>query len=106
MAAGHRTGDRGRRCKTLGPRPYTPLRFVKKSLYHLVRHRLLLGFIIAFCATPEMSQGHLLFTAVTTLWMVISIRWEETDLARHHGDDYRQYQKQVSMLIPVPKGTR
>lgn len=82
---------------------YTQLHFVKKSLYHFVRHPLLLGFIIAFWATPEMSQGHLMFAAVTTIWIVLSIRFEESDLVKHHGDDYREYQKQVSMLIPFPK---
>jgi len=82
---------------------YTPLHFVKKSLYHFVRHPLLLGFIIAFWATPEMSQGHLMFAAVTTIWTVLSIRFEEADLVKLHGDDYRKYQRQVSMLIPFPK---
>lgn len=84
---------------------YEPVHFARKSLYRLVRHPIMLGFVLAFWATPEMSRGHLMFAAVTTLWIVISIRWEEADLVKHHGEEYRRYQQQVSMLIPLGRGT-
>jgi protein-S-isoprenylcysteine O-methyltransferase Ste14 len=35
--------------------------------------------------------------------MLIAIQLEERDMAHVHGDPYRQYQREVSMLIPVPK---
>ena len=61
------------------------------------------GFIIAFWATPAMTQGHLLFAAVTTAYILIAIQLEERDLIGYFGNTYRQYRKDVSMLIPLPK---
>jgi protein-S-isoprenylcysteine O-methyltransferase Ste14 len=82
---------------------YTNLPFKKRLFYKIVRHPLLLGFIIAFWATPKMTLGHLVFALATTAYMLIAIQLEERDMANIHGDAYRQYQREVSMLIPLPK---
>jgi len=82
---------------------YTSLVFRKRLFYKLVRHPLLLGFMIAFWATPKMSLGHLVFAFATTAYMLIAIQLEERDLANLHGESYRDYQREVSMLIPLPK---
>ena len=42
-------------------RPYTPNVFKVVGFYKFVRHPLLLGWIIAFWATPKMTTGHLVF---------------------------------------------
>ena len=84
--------------------PYTNLVFKKRLFYKFVRHPLLLGFMIAFWATPKMTLGHLVFALATTAYMLIAIQLEERDMVEIHGDSYREYQREVSMLIPLPKG--
>jgi methanethiol S-methyltransferase len=82
---------------------YKPLEFKTTGLYKLVRHPLMLGFIVAFWATPRMTAGHLLFATVTLVWILISIHLEERDLIKFHGKDYENYRKETSMLLPIPK---
>ncbi|MGH9209209.1 MAG: methanethiol S-methyltransferase [Acidimicrobiales bacterium] len=76
------------------PELQTPL------LYRLVRHPLMLGFIIAFWAAPTMSQGRLLFAAVSTGYILVALQLEERDLLDELGDDYHAYRRDVPMLLP------
>ncbi len=75
--------------------------FIKTGLYRLVRHPIMTGFLVAFWAAPTMTQGHLLFTLVTTGYIVVAVlHLEEKDLIAEIGDEYRTYQREVPAFIP------
>lgn len=82
---------------------YSQLPFTTRFLYRFIRHPLMLGFIIAFWATPDMTAGHLLFAAVTTAYILIAIQLEERDLMAARPEEYGRYRRQVGMLIPLPR---
>ena len=84
-------------------RPYTPVSFVTKGLYKFIRHPIMLGFVIAFWATPRMTVGHLMFAVITTVYILVALQLEEHDMLQAHPESYEQYRRQTSMFIPLPK---
>ena len=80
---------------------YTPLNFTQRAFYKFVRHPIMLGFVIAFWATPHMSVGHLVFSIATTGYILVGIFLEERDLVKYHGAEYEAYRARVPMLFPT-----
>lgn len=84
-------------------RPCQPIAFRLTGLYHLVRHPLMVGFLIAFWSTPWMTLGHLFFAVMTTGYIFFGTWIEEQDLVAHFGETYRKYQRTVRGFVPLPK---
>ena len=87
----------------LSGQPYTPLAFRTNLFYRWVRHPIMVGFIIAFWATPHMSLVHLLFAVATTAYILIAVTLEERDLVAGIGAPYEDYRRRVRAYLPFPK---
>lgn len=85
----------GKELKNLG--------FVTPGPYKFVRHPIYFGFVIAFWSTPTMTAGHFFFAIMTTAYILVAIQLEERHMTTFHGEQYRSYQKSVSMLTPWPR---
>jgi len=82
--------------------------FQTRGLYRFVRHPLMLGFIVAFWATPRMTAGHALFAAASTGYILLAtLAFEERDLEHYLGEPYRRYRRMVPAFIPrLGRGVR
>lgn len=82
---------------------FTPLEFRVRGLHKYVRHPIMMSLVLAFWATPHMTAGHLLFATVMTAYILFGTILEERDLKTMYGETYKDYQRRVPMLLPVPK---
>jgi len=82
---------------------YAALGFRSPLLYRFVRHPLMLGFLIAFWATPRMTAGHAVFASAITIYLFMGIPLEERNLVGLYGARYVRYRREVPALLPLPK---
>ncbi len=69
--------------------------------YGIVRHPMYTGAIAVLFTEMEMSQLDLTASSLFSIYFVVGAIIEEKRLVTTFGDEYRRYQQQVSMLIPV-----
>ncbi|PWN08138.1 methanethiol S-methyltransferase [Rhodohalobacter mucosus] len=74
--------------------------FMEPGFYKYVRHPLMTGFLIAFWSTPEMSTGHLIFSAGMTLYILVGVYFEEKAMMKRFGDKYGDYRERVPKFFP------
>jgi protein-S-isoprenylcysteine O-methyltransferase Ste14 len=84
-------------------RPMPQATFKEVLLYRVVRHPVMLGFMIAFWSVPLMTYGHLLFASLMTAYILIGVQLEEHDLLAAFGSSYARYRERVPMLVPFLK---
>ncbi len=65
----------------------------------ITRHPWYLGGMLLIWARP-LDISALLVNAILTAYLIVGSFLEEKKLAREFGEQYRAYQRQVSMLIP------
>ena len=69
--------------------------------YRWVRHPLYLGWVLMVFGVAHMTRDRLAFAAITTVYLVVAIPWEERSLRRSFGEDYARYMRDVRWrLIP------
>lgn len=87
--------------ENFGNRHPSAASFKVNFFYTFVRHSIMLGLLIAFWVTPVMTLGHLLFSIITSFYILIAVKFlEEKDLRKAFGKKYEAYQQNVPMLIP------
>lgn len=82
-------------------RPYEPPAFKAPGLYRYSRHPMMIGTLLFLWASPVMTRGHLLFSTVLSLYILLAVRWEERDLERIHGTAFADYRQAVSRWLSL-----
>ncbi len=75
--------------------------FIVRGPYQWVRHPLYFFTLLMIWTYPHLTADRLLFNVLWTIWLVVGTILEERDLVEEFGNEYREYQLKVPMLIPI-----
>jgi protein-S-isoprenylcysteine O-methyltransferase Ste14 len=69
--------------------------------YGLVRHPIYFAWLLLVWPTPLMNGTRLVFAAISTIYLLVAIPYEERDLRRQFGTAYDDYSRKVPRrLLP------
>jgi protein-S-isoprenylcysteine O-methyltransferase Ste14 len=69
--------------------------------YGLVRHPIYFAWLLLVWPAPFMNGTRLVFAAVSTIYLLVAIPYDERDLRRHFGPAYDEYSRKVPWrLLP------
>lgn len=84
-------------------KPEPTASFTERFFYKFVRHPLQLGILIGIWSTASMTATQAFLATTMTVYIFIGLYYEEQDLVASLGDSYKDYQKRVNKLLPIPK---
>jgi protein-S-isoprenylcysteine O-methyltransferase Ste14 len=67
--------------------------------YRLVRHPLYLGWILAAFGAGHLTGDRLAFAAISSIYLLVAVPWEERSLMQSFGDDYARYAREVRWRV-------
>ncbi len=79
-----------------------PVPFRERWMYRIDRHPIMTGLVVGMWVTPEMTLGHLLFAAASSVYILIGVHFEERALRRQWGEAYEAYRRRVPSILPLP----
>ena len=75
--------------------------FSATGIFSLTRHPWYLGSLLFLWSIfSEYSRSVFIAVLILSLYLIVGTFLEERKILREHGDSYRRYQQQVSMLFP------
>lgn len=82
-----------------------PDKIITAGVYNIIRHPVNLGFIFIFCGWYFMWSGiySLYFLPVLVIIFIFVSFYEERNLIKVFGDEYRNYKKNTCMFFPKLK---
>ena len=72
------------------------------GLYSRIRHPLYAGGLLLIWFVPTMTLNLLILFIPLTIYLLIGAKLEEKRLLHEFGDEYREYQARVPMMLPLP----
>jgi len=78
----------------------TERELVTTGVYGMVRHPLYVAGLIIFTFSPRITVNGLTITVLADLYFIFGMLIEERRFLRVFGDQYREYQMHVPMMVP------